>query len=202
MSLPPEAMPPSQHEAEYSADERRYLLKLAHEAIRAALQGQEVDATPPSDHLAEKRGAFTTLHLQGQLRGCVGYVFAVRSLVRTVCETAMAAALHDTRFQPLTPEEAREIDVEISVLSPLKPIDAEDVEVGRHGLVVTLGARRGLLLPQVPLEYGWDRETFLGETCHKAGLPADAWQHGATLEAFTAEVFSELPRPALRHKTA
>lgn len=202
MSLPPDAITPADNDAEYSADERRYLLKLAHQAIEAALNGEELDPDPPSEHLAEKRGAFTTLHLQGQLRGCVGYVFPVRSLVRTIAETAVAAALHDTRFLPLSPEEAREIDIEISVLSPLQPIAPEDVEVGRHGLVVTLGGRRGLLLPQVPLEYGWDRETFLSETCHKAGLPGDAWQHGATLEAFTAEVFSELPRPMLRHKTA
>ncbi len=198
----PEAVPSPENEAEYSAEEREYLLKLAHQAIEAALQGQEVDTAPPSDHLAEKRGAFTTLHLHGQLRGCVGYVYPVRTLARTVAETAVAAALHDTRFLPLTPEEAREIDVEISVLSPLKPTEPDDVEVGKHGLVITLGARRGLLLPQVPLEYGWDREAFLAETCHKAGLPGDAWQHGATLEAFTAEVFSEVPRPLLRHKTA
>ncbi len=196
----PDAIPPEQ-DAEFSTDERSFLLKLAHDAIDAALQGQEIDTTP-SDHLAEKRGAFTTLHLHGQLRGCVGYVFPVRTLARTVAETAVAAALHDTRFLPLTPEEAREIDIEISVLSPLQIIAPEDVEVGRHGLVITLGARRGLLLPQVPVEYEWDRETFLSETCHKAGLPGDAWQHGATIEAFTAEVFSELPRPALRHKTA
>lgn len=198
----PEAVPSPEHDAEFSADERGYLLKLAHDAIDAALQGQEVDTTPPFDHLAEKRGAFTTLHLHGQLRGCVGYVFPVRTLARTIAETAVAAALHDTRFLPLSLEEAREIDIEISVLSPLKPIEPDDVEVGKHGLVVTLGARRGLLLPQVPQEYDWDRETFLAETCHKAGLPGDAWQHGAILEAFTAEVFSETPRPLLRHKTA
>jgi AmmeMemoRadiSam system protein A len=198
----PEPNPSAENEAEYSADERRFLLKLAHQAIDAALQGQEVDTTPPWEHLEEKRGAFTTLHLHGQLRGCVGYVFPVRPLARTIAETAVAAALHDTRFLPLTSEEAREIDIEISVLSLLQPIAAEDVEVGRHGLVITLSGRRGLLLPQVPLEYDWDRETFLNETCHKAGLPADAWQHGATIEAFTAEVFSEVPRPALRHKTA
>ncbi len=189
-------------EQEYSPQERQYLLKLAHDAIEAALQGREVELGSPSERLLEKRGAFTSLHLHGKLRGCVGYVFAVRPLVRTVAETAVAAAFNDTRFLPVTEEEARELDVEISVLSPLQPIAPEDVEVGRHGLVITLGARRGLLLPQVPVEYGWDRETFLAETCHKAGLPPDAWQHGATVEAFTAEVFSETPRVALRHKTA
>jgi len=193
---------PAPAEQEYSAEERRFLIKLAHDAIAAALRGQEVDTTPPSDHLAEKRGAFTTLYLGGKLRGCVGYVFAVRSLVRTVAETALAAAFQDTRFLPVTEEEARHLEIEISVLSPLSPIVPEDVEVGKHGLVVTLGARRGLLLPQVPLEYGWDREVFLAETCHKAGLPGDAWLHGATLEAFTAEVFREFPALAIPHRTA
>jgi AmmeMemoRadiSam system protein A len=202
MSPQPEPTPAVHADEEFSPDERRFLLKLAHEAIDAVLCGREADCAAPSDHLGEKRGAFTTLHLGGHLRGCVGYVFPVRSLCRTVAETAVSAAFHDTRFVPVTAEEAQHLEIEISVLSPLQPIAAEDVEVGRHGLVVTLGARRGLLLPQVPTEYNWDRETFLAETCHKAGLPEDAWQHGATLEAFTAEVFRDLAEPALRHKTA
>ena len=193
---------PDETTAEYTPDERRFLLKLAHDSIEAALRHEEVDMTPPADHLAEKRGAFTTLHLNGELRGCVGYVFAVRPLVRTVAETALAAAFSDTRFPPVTPDEAPHLEIEISVLSPLQPIAPEDVELGKHGLVVTLGGRRGLLLPQVPVEYGWDRETFLAETCHKAGLPGDAWQHGATLEAFTAEVFGEVSQQTVQHKTA
>ncbi len=201
--FPQPEITPATPDDEYSAEERRLLLQLAHEAIDAALRGQEIDTTASSEHLAEKRGAFTTLHLHGQLRGCVGYVFAVRPLVRTIAETAVAAAFNDTRFMPVSEAEARELDIEISVLSPLQSIAPEDVEIGRHGLVVTLGGRRGLLLPQVPLEYGWDRDTFLAETCRKAGLPGDAWEHGATLEAFTAEVFGEVRRPqALQHKTA
>jgi uncharacterized protein len=200
MSPQPDPTIPTEEE-EFSLEERRFLLNLAHEAIDSALRGREADCAAPSDHLAEKRGAFTTLHLDGQLRGCVGYVFPVRSLCRTVAETAVSAAFHDSRFLPVTPEEAARLEIEISVLSPLQPIAAEDVEVGKHGLVVTFGGRRGLLLPQVPIEYGWDRETFLSETCHKAGLPEDAWQHGATLEAFSAEVFGEISQ-ALRHKTA
>ena len=193
---------PDDSTSEFTADERRFLLKLAHQSIEAALGHEEVDTTPPSDHLAEKRGAFTTLHLNGELRGCVGYVFAVRPLVRTIAETAVAAAFNDTRFLPVSPAEAPELQIEISVLSPLQPIAPEDVEIGKHGLVVTFGGRRGLLLPQVPLEYGWDRETFLAETCHKAGLPGDAWEHGATLEAFTAEVFGEASHETVHHKTA
>ena len=175
----------------YSADERAEMLRLAHEAIEAVLAGSKLELNPASERLLEPRGAFTTLHLQGSLRGCVGYVYPVKPLYRTVAETAAAAAFNDTRFLPVTAEEAPRLKVEISVLSPLVPIAAEDIEAGRHGLVVTLGSRRGLLLPQVAVEFGWDAATFLQETCHKAGLPPDAWERGAIIEAFTAEVFHD-----------
>jgi len=175
----------------YSAQERAELLRLAHEAIEAALAGRKLELNPTSERLLEPRGAFTTLHLEGNLRGCVGYVYPVKPLYRTVVETAAAAAFNDTRFLPVTAEEAPRLKVEISVLSPLVPIAAEDIEAGRHGLVVTLGSRRGLLLPQVAVEFGWDARTFLQETCLKAGLPPDAWERGAVIEAFTAEVFHE-----------
>ena len=176
---------------EYSAEERRFLIKLAHESIRAALENRDLDTEPLNSHLEERRGAFTTLHLHGELRGCVGYVFAVYPLYRTVAETAQAAAFKDIRFPPVSPAEAPHLSVEISVLSPLQAISPDEVEVGRHGLVITLGTRRGLLLPQVPVEHGWDQITFLQQTCRKAGLPLDAWQHGATLESFTAEIFGD-----------
>ncbi len=177
--------------AEYSDDERRVLLKLAHDAITAALDKREIDLSPPSEHLAEHRGAFTTLHENGDLRGCVGYVFPMYSLYRTIAETAVAAAFNDNRFDPVQRKELPRLKFEISVLSPIQPIDPDDVEVGKHGLLITYGGRRGLLLPQVPVEHKWDRETFLSETCVKAGLPSDAWEHGAKVEAFTAEVFGE-----------
>ncbi len=177
--------------SDYSQDERRLLLEVAREAICAALENRQIDLAPPSDHMAEHRGAFTTLHIQGELRGCVGYVFPQYSLYRTVAETAVAAAFDDPRFEPVRKEEYPKLEYEISVLSPLQLIDAEDVEVGKHGLVITYGARRGLLLPQVPAEHGWDREKFLEQTCIKAGLPADAWEHGAKIEAFTAEIFCD-----------
>ena len=185
----PEAPPASA--AEYSPQERRQLLNLAHAAIVAALESRELDTTPPSDHLGERRGAFTTLHVDGHLRGCVGYVFPAYSLYRTIAETAQAAAFRDARFPPVTAEEAPRLRIEISVLSPLAPISPDEIEIGRHGLVVTYGSRRGLLLPQVPAEHGWDREAFLEQACLKAGLPPDAWRHGALIEAFTAEVFGE-----------
>lgn len=176
---------------EFSHEERRLLLRLAHQSIGAALEGGGLDLTAPNEHLAEQRGAFTTLHLGGKLRGCIGYVFPTQSLYATVAETARGAAFDDPRFEPVSREEALELKIEISVLSPLKPIAPNDVVVGKHGLVVMQGSRRGLLLPQVPVEWGWDREMFLSQTCLKAGLPPDAWRRGAELQAFTAEVFGE-----------
>ena len=186
-----EIRPDEQAKPEYSPDERRLLLQLAHDAVAASIEKRELDLTPPSDHLAERRGAFTTLHEQGELRGCVGYVIPMYSLYRTIAETAVSAAFNDSRFMPVRADELPRLRVEISVLSPMQPIDSEEVEVGRHGLIITYGNRRGLLLPQVPLEHGWDREMFLRQTCLKAGLPTDAWEHGAKVEAFTAEVFGE-----------
>lgn len=115
----------------------------------------------------------------------------VAPLYRAVADTARAAAFDDSRFQPVSLDEASQLAVSLSVLSLVFPVRPEEVEVGKHGLLISLGSHRGLLLPQVPLEYGWDRETFLAQTCRKAGLPADALRKGAVLEAFTAEVFGD-----------
>jgi len=179
---------------EFNAEERRMLLGLAHESIESAFENREISLDPPSPHLAEPRGAFTTIYLHAELRGCVGYIFPVASVYRTVAETARAAAFEDTRFWPVTRDEAPGLRVSLSILSLPEPIQPEQVEVGRHGLLVSQHGQRGLLLPQVPIEHQWSRETFLTQTCRKAGLPPDAWQKGATLEAFTAEVFSDCDR--------
>jgi AmmeMemoRadiSam system protein A len=176
---------------EFSSEERGLLLGLAHQAISATLEQREISLAPPSPHLAEPRGAFTTLYYRGDLRGCVGYVFPVASLYRTVAESARGAAFDDSRFPPVTRDHAPELRVSLSVLSPLHPLRPEQVEIGRHGLLISQGYYRGLLLPQVPLEHGWDRIAFLEQTCRKAGLPPNAWQTGAKLEAFTAEVFAD-----------
>ena len=196
MSPQPESPPDTSAAArtaqsEFTPEERAALLKLAHESILSALERREISLTPPSPHLTEPRGAFTTIYFHNVLRGCVGYVFPVASVYRTVAETARAAAVEDTRFSPVTIEEAPGLDVSLSILSPLRVIKPEEVEIGVHGLVVAHGGRRGLLLPQVPVEHHWDRVTFVQQTCRKAGLPLDAWQQGATLEAFTAEVFGD-----------
>jgi AmmeMemoRadiSam system protein A len=177
--------------AEFSPDERNLLLRLAHDAIAASLDQRELSLDPPSAHLAEPRGAFTTLYYRGSLRGCVGYVFPVTPLYRTIAETARGAAFDDSRFSPVTHDENSELKVSLSVLSPPQPIQAEQVEIGRHGLLISLGLHRGLLLPQVPVEHRWNRIQFLEQTCRKAGLPLNAWQTGARLEAFTAEVFAD-----------
>jgi uncharacterized protein len=125
------------------------------------------------------------------LRGCVGYPLALLPLYRAVLETARAAAFDDPRFPPVVLNEARDLQVSLSILSPLTPIAAAEIEVGRHGLLISDGACRGLLLPQVPVEHGWDRLTFLEQTCRKAGLPTAAWRRGVKIEAFTAEVFAD-----------
>jgi AmmeMemoRadiSam system protein A len=182
---------PAPSGGEYSPEEHQLLLRLAHQAIDTALEGSELTLPAISEHLQQHRGAFTTLHLEGDVRGCVGYVFPVAPLFQTIIETARAAAFQDMRFLPVTREEAAQLQISISVLSPLFPIKVEELEPGKHGLLVTQGNRRGLLLPQVAVEHGWDCKTFLEQTCRKAGLPPDAWQHEATLEAFTAEIFGE-----------
>jgi AmmeMemoRadiSam system protein A len=131
---------------------------------------------------------------QKDLRGCVGYVLPTCSVYRAVAETARAAAFEDNRFPPVDEQEAPHLLIELSILSPPQPIRPEEIQVGRHGLLITWHGRRGLLLPQVPMEHDWDRITFLEQTCRKAALPPDAWQKGASLEAFTAEVFGEKSR--------
>lgn len=182
----------------FSPQQRRILLWIAHEGIVSGVADEPLPDAPPAatasmdwPKMIEPRGVFTTLYLRGQLRGCVGYLAAIRPLYRAVAETARAAAFEDSRFCPVTREEAPELKISLSILSPLHPIRPEQVEVGRHGLVISDGLRRGLLLPQVPVEHGWDRETFLEQTCRKAGLPAGAWRESGELEAFTAEVFGD-----------
>jgi AmmeMemoRadiSam system protein A len=188
---------------EFSPEQRRVLLEIARSAIASGMAHQPLPHSPPAlpnmpelhARLLEPRGVFTTLYLHGELRGCVGYALPIRSLFQAVAETARAAAFQDTRFWPVTPDESPDLKISLSVLSTLVPIEAEQVEVGRHGLMISDGLRRGLLLPQVPVEHGWDRQTFLEQTCRKAGAPNDAWK-SALIEAFTAEVFGDEDVPA------
>jgi AmmeMemoRadiSam system protein A len=176
---------------EFSDQDRALLLQLAHDSIASAVENREISLEPPTPRLAKLRGAFTSLYLRGELRGCVGYLLPIYPVYRAVAETARAAAFDDNRFSPVTRDEAANLEIQLSILSPAQPIRPDEIEIGRHGLLIAHHGRRGLLLPQVPAEHGWDRLTFLEQTCRKAGLPFDAWQHGATIEAFTAEVFGE-----------
>ncbi len=180
-------------------EERKTLLALARRALEEGVAGAvfpEQVEKPPSA-LMVPRGAFVTLRRHGQLRGCIGYVQTPDPLYKAVQECAVAAALSDPRFTPVTAEEVPELHIEISVLSQPAEIAPEQIVIGEHGLIVTRGHRRGLLLPQVPTTWNWNREQFLEGTCLKAGLPRDAWLHGARIEAFTAEVFEEPAGPSV-----
>ena len=177
-----------------SENEKEYLLKLARQSIVNSVRGKPAPLPEMSAPvLAEKRGAFVTIKKKGELRGCIGYIVAVKPLAETVCEMAQAAALRDHRFSAVTEEELDELELEISVLTPLQEVkDVNSIEVGKDGLIIKRGHFQGLLLPQVPTEYGWDRATFLAQTCRKAGLSPDAWKLEDTeISSFRAEVFGE-----------
>lgn len=177
-----------------SNQQKRQLVRVARQALEAAVgSGCAPDLATGDPDLMEPRGAFVTLKQQGQLRGCIGYVQPRLPLIQAVADNAQSAALHDPRFPPVTAAELDDIDIEISALTPLEPVSqVQEIEIGRHGLMISCGANRGLLLPQVPVEWGWDRDEFLAHTCHKAGLSPDAWQRqDAELLWFEAEVFGE-----------
>jgi AmmeMemoRadiSam system protein A len=174
-------------------DEQKTCLRLARQALERYFEtGDRLRSPVKSGILKEKRGAFVTLHVEGELRGCVGYPLPVKPLDETIIEMAVAAASQDTRFEPLEAGEMKKLKIEISVLGlPEAVADPGQVEVGCHGIIVSKGFHKGLLLPQVPTEHGWDRETYLCHGCLKAGLPPEEWKKGAKLEVFTAQVFSE-----------
>lgn len=176
-----------------SVGDRLALLALAREAAEAGVAGRPLPRPHLAGSLAEPRGAFVTLkrRMDGDLRGCIGRIEAREALGITVAQVAVAAT-RDRRFEPVSSEELEGIRIEVSVLTPPVPVAPDGVEVGRHGLIVQRDGSSGLLLPQVPVEHGWDRDTFLSETCRKAGLRRDVWRDGGTvLLAFTAEVFGE-----------
>ncbi len=173
---------------------RKELLKLARSTLVSYFAGGEIpDSHPGRTELHQRAGAFVSLHRGEYLRGCIGLIEPEGPVYRTVERCAVSAAVEDFRFDPVTADELPEINIEISVLSPLRIVeDISEVEVGKHGLYMVRGHRRGLLLPQVATDYGWDRETFLTQTCHKAGLSGDAWHDpGTKIYIFEAQVFSE-----------
>jgi AmmeMemoRadiSam system protein A len=175
------------------SSEKRALLQVARRALTLAVEGGKshedftVDAS-----LTQAGAAFVTLHAGERLRGCIGQLDWNEPLVRVVAYCAKAAALEDPRFEPVRPAELSRIEIEISVLSPLEEIALDRIRVGKHGLVVSRGWQRGVLLPQVATQYDWDARKFLEETCVKAGLDQNAWKDPRTrIYGFSAEVFSE-----------
>jgi uncharacterized protein len=173
---------------------RQALLAIARRALEAAAAGGPPARAPADPDAPDASGVFVTIKRRGELRGCIGTLQCERPLTEEVAHTAADSALRDPRFPPVAPDELPELSLEISVLGPLEPIDPRDdgaVVIGRHGLVVEDGRRRGLLLPQVAVEWGWTPEQFLRQTCRKARLADDAWQHGAAVYRFEAEVFGE-----------
>ncbi len=191
--IPPTPPTPPELPTPLSSEERDKLLDIARQTLTQFLETGTVPTFEVSEpNLFQERGAFVTLKKHGDLRGCIGDLLPRRPLYLTVQNVAISAAVNDRRFLPVTKDELGDIDIEISVLSPIEPIaDVNEIEVGQHGLIIVKGQHRGVLLPQVATENNWDRDEFLRQICLKAGLPEDAWQEGAQLYVFTAEVFGE-----------
>ena len=181
-------------EQNMSEEAKEELLRIARMSVRERLEGGSDEMrTPENEELSCERGVFVSLHKKGSLRGCIGVFTCDKPLYETVGNMAACAAFEDPRFPPLRKFEIDDVDFEISVLSPLRRIDdPREVEVGTHGIYIIRGSQRGVLLPQVATDYGWDRDTFLNHTCLKAGLPKDAWKDRETeIYVFTADVFGE-----------
>ncbi|MGB7281588.1 MAG: AmmeMemoRadiSam system protein A [Candidatus Acidiferrum sp.] len=176
-----------------SEADRRSLLDLARCSIAQAVSLQKpAEAIPRGGIYDEKRGVFVTLHLRGRLRGCIGVVETFEPLGEAIARCAASAALHDPRFSPVHLEELEDLEIEISLLSAPETILPDNIEIGKHGLLISQGSKRGLLLPQVAVEHKLGREQFLEETCRKAGLNAEAWREPETqIHGFICEVFSE-----------
>ena len=173
--------------------DQRFLLRIARDSVQSYLVNEPPGLPEvPAGVLTEPRGVFVSIHKDGELRGCIGNIHPSGALYRTAAECAVAAAVGDPRFMPLTLGEMPDVEFEVSVLSSMEPVEnIADIEIGKHGLLISRKNARGLLLPQVATSYGWDREQFLAETCKKAGLSSDAWKDGATIHTFSAFVFGE-----------
>lgn len=172
--------------------DKKFLLELAREAIVSCIRGDTPATTEISaPSLCGHHGCFVCIKKNGELRGCIGNFTSTEPLYRLVQEMAVSAATRDPRFYPMNSEDIRDFSLEISVLSPLKKIvSPEQIIIGIHGIYIEKKFCRGVLLPQVATEHGWDRDTFLMQTCLKAGLKPDDWRDGADIYIFSAEVFS------------
>jgi AmmeMemoRadiSam system protein A len=167
------------------------LLALARLALCARVR-REPSPALPRDIIVHAFGVFVTIHYRRALRGCLGALDCPDRIVESIARLAGAVAEEDPRFPPLAEHELEHTTIDLSLLTPPEPVvDHDSIEIGRHGLIIERGTRKGLLLPQVAPEHGWDRHTFISHTCLKAGLPRDAWLNGATIFSFEAEVFGE-----------
>ena len=177
-----------------SEKDKEVLLQLSRNAIQTTVRkGRQLPVVHSlSPLLRQKRGVFVTLWKEGELRGCIGFPYPVKPLVEAVQEASISAALQDFRFPPVREDELSHIEIEISVLSPPQPIQPDQVKIGVHGLIVKKGNVSGLLLPQVAMDYHWDSNTFLEQTCVKAGLPKNAWKKDCQIQAFEAQIFAEV----------
>ncbi len=176
-----------------SDNEKKILINIAKKTIKARLENDKLpDFYYDQEALNQEVGAFITLKIDGQLSGCVGAIIAKKPLYMTISDMALQAAFHDPRFSPQKIDGYDGLEVEISVLTPFKKIKSiDEIEVGKHGLMINKGYNSGLLLPQVAIEHNWDRNTFLEHACIKAGLDADVWKESdAEIFIFSAEVFS------------
>ncbi|ADD68758.1 AMMECR1 domain protein [Denitrovibrio acetiphilus DSM 12809] len=177
---------------EIGREARALLLKTARESIRSYQQGAAYEPEEIPKELNFESGCFVSLNIRGRLRGCIGNFRSDLNIVKNVSEMACKAAFADPRFGPLSVDELCICNIEISILSPMVKASAEEITVGRDGIYILKGLSRGVLLPQVAVENGWDRETFLNQTCVKAGLPEDAWKEADTeILSFEALVFNE-----------
>lgn len=178
---------------DFTGEEKKELLSLARKSIIHYLEtGEMLQTFTQNPKFRQPSGAFVTLRINHDLRGCIGFVEPVYPLYQTIILSAVYAATQDPRFPPVRKSEINRIKIEISVLGPLEPVeDISEVEIGRHGLLIEQRGRSGLLLPQVATEFGWDRQTFLVEVCRKAGLPDNAWKQAGSLFKFEAVVFEE-----------
>ncbi len=173
--------------------EKQILLELARTTITNILTGNDSPFPGVTDTLEEKCGAFVTLHKKGKLRGCIGHMTGVKPLYETIREVAKSSALYDPRFPKVTADELEDIDIEITVLTPLQEIsDPSIIEIGKHGIYMEQGRHSGVLLPQVAVEQEWDKKTFLEHTCRKAGLSGDCWKNQSTkISIFEGIIFGE-----------
>jgi AmmeMemoRadiSam system protein A len=176
-------------------DAQRQLLEIARQALEARVQGTGAPEPGERETSDDRRAAFVTIFCNNELRGCLGRLTTDLPLPNLVHHLAQEVADSDPRFDPVRPGELEGIRLEVSVLTPEREIrSVEEIELGRHGLIVEQGSRHGLLLPQVAGEHDWDVDTFVAQACLKAGLPSDAWRHGARLFVFEAQVFGEPDR--------